>query len=74
MEIVKGGPGRVTPVNRATIVKFAMSTDGAQYRATKLRPTLTPLKTSGADGGQATLRSCSRHSGCDCSFRWKMVL
>ena len=44
MEIVKGGPGRVPPVNRATIVKFAMSTDGAQYRATKLRPTLTPFE------------------------------
>ena len=42
-EIVAGGPGRVQPVNRTTIAKFVTSTDGAQYTATKLQPTLTPV-------------------------------
>ena len=42
-EIVAGGPGRVQPVNRTTFAKFVMSTDGAQYTATKLQPTLTPF-------------------------------
>ena len=43
-EIVAGGPGRAQPVNRTTIAKFVMSTDGAQYTATKLQPTLTPFR------------------------------
>lgn len=43
-ETVGGGSGRVLPVNRTTIVKFEMSTDGAQYTATKLQPTLTPFE------------------------------
>ena len=42
-EVVMGGPGRVQPVNRTAIAKFVMSTDGAQYMATKLQPTLTPF-------------------------------
>ena len=42
-EMVAGGPGRVQPVNRTAIAKFVMSTDGAQYIATKLQPTRTPF-------------------------------
>ena len=34
VEKVAGGPGRVLSVNRMTIAKLMMSTDGAQFTAT----------------------------------------
>jgi hypothetical protein len=42
-EMVVGGPWRVQHVNRTAIAKLVMSTEGAQYIATKLQPTLTPF-------------------------------